>query len=161
MALWMGLAWAEPDRLAEIFTSSTLIWGPALWFLFVLLRFGNSRAMSRFYARAVTARGRAEVVLFGLAIVVTLAVGTISGASLLDGAGAPGLNAAVGAVALGFACAFVAIAFFGARPLAYGHGEVRQEGEIVAPVGTTIDRDLVRMASRDAILTTPRFPYRG
>lgn len=146
--LWGYLALNAPISLDWMFGSDVLVWGPALWFLYLALRFGNPRSAARFYARSVLPWGRARIVLWGILAIGTLAVGGVVGTVILM----PGFAETIGKwgpiSALAIAMLYMLAAHFGSRPLAFSTGLVRFEGEPVLRPGNV---------SPEAL----RHPYRG
>ncbi len=146
--LWGVLAYHAPIDLNWMFGSETLVWGPALWFLYLTLRFGHPRSAERFYLSSVLPWGRAKILLFGVLAIASMALGGIVGSVIF----LPGLADPIGAwapiAALAFAMVFMIVAQFGARPLALSTGLVRFDGQPVLRPGKI---------SSEAL----RFPYRG
>lgn len=146
--LWGILAMASPGHLGQMFGSEILVWGPALWFLYLALRLGGPRSVARFYAGSLRPFGHAKILIFGLLAVGTLAVGAVVGLIIAM----PALAADIGnwgpIAALVIATFYLVIAHFGARPLAFSTGQVRYDGEPVLNPGK-LPREVMR------------FPYRG
>lgn len=147
--LWGFLAYAAPVNLEWMFGSHLVTWGPALWFLYLALRFGHPRSAARFYARSVLPWGRARIILFGFLSIGTLAVGSVVGLVILM----PGFADTIGTwgpiSTLFIAMLYLLAAHFGSRKLAFSSGLVRLDGEPVLEEGATLSPEALR------------FPYRG
>lgn len=149
LALWGWLAAMETDALVTLFQSPILIWGPALWFLYLALRFGSPRSVARFYVRGLTAAGRTQILLFGLIALGSLALGLYVGLPMVFPKVLPMIEPWGLVGALVAALVYVIVAHFGSRPFAFSTGLVQFEGEPVLRKGTQFNRGGMS------------FPYRG
>lgn len=147
--VWGFLGYSQPALLSSVTGSSLLGWGPALWFLYLALRFGNPRSASRFYAKAMTRPGRAMIVLFGMLSIATMVPGALLAVALLVPERLGMASDVLVPLAFVTALIYAVMAHFGSRPLAYREGLVRFEGEPVLEPGSILVRDALR------------YPYRG
>ncbi len=146
--LWGVLAVHAPIDLKWLFGSETLVFGPALWFLYLTLRFGHPRSAERFYAGSVLPWGRAKILLFGILAIASMGLGGIVGSVIFRPDLADPIGAWAPIAALTVAMIFMIVAQFGSRPLALSTGLVRFDGQPVLRPGKV---------SPEAL----RFPYRG
>lgn len=149
MALWGWLAYFETETLTALFQSNILIWGPALWFLYLALRLGSPRSMARFYLRGLQPLGRAQIMLFGMLSLGSLAIGLFVGVPMVLPETAGTISQWGGVAALSAVLIYVIAAHFGARPFAFSTGLVGVEGEPVIKTGSQFNPGEMR------------FPYRG
>lgn len=147
--LWAYLAVDGPVPLEWLLGSSVLVWGPALWFVYLALRFGNPRSAARFYAVSIRPWGRLKIIIFGFAGIGSLALGAVVGSVILH----PEMSSQIGRwipiTGLAAAMLYMLAAHFGSRALTFATGQVEFEGEQVFQPGTTLEPGALR------------YPYRG
>lgn len=149
LAIWGWLAAMETALLREVFQSDVLVWAPALWFLYLALRFGHSRSVARFYARGLTAFGRTRILTFGLLALGSLLIGLYVGLPLIFPETALLIGQWGSVAAFAAASLYIIAAHFGSRNMAFSTGLVELEGQPVIRSGAKFNPGEIK------------YPYRG